>query len=272
MKSTLKSCFGAICVLHLCIIAQAQPQSKLSISARVDFYSIPINDPGTDIPDPKYEVNGKLGLNQAAYIDLNWWFANDFGGFIGLGMHTFDNSVDIFVPNYIEGFKPTVDDHRSWKFLSICPTVGLMWKWKKFQTQIGVSKFESIKVNQSHYSQPYTIHSFNPETETWHSVAVTEDVYLTNYMSLYTLWSFNFHYQLTDNTKIIFGYETTIGKILSQQYRLVIEEFDDLIIDNKTVSNDFKYLGNYKALTFGMSYTFNLKKGDNSNASDNLTQ
>jgi len=272
MKNTYKSCFGVICFVHIISLAHAQPQNKLSISARVDFYSIPVNNPGTDIPNPKHDVNGQLDLNQAAYVDLNWWFANNFGAFIGLGMHTFNNSVDIFVPNYIEGFKPTIDDHRSWKSIAVCPTIGLLWKWKKFQTQIGVSKFQSLKVNQSHYSQNYSSHGFNPETEMWHSIAVTEEIYLANTMSLYTLWYFNFQYQITDNIKILFGYESTIGKKLSYPYRLLIEEFDDLIIEDKTVSNDFKFLDYYKALTFGTSYTFNLKKGDKIKAGNSQPQ
>ena len=262
MKNSIKSCFGVICIVHFITFAQAQPQSKLSISARVDFYSIPLNDPGTDILDPKYDVTGKLGLNQAIYADLNWWFAKNIGASFGLGMHNFNYSVDIFVPREAEGFQPLIDDHRSWRVVGVSPTIGIIWRLNKFQTQFCVSNFEPISIKQSQYTQNYAIHSFDPEAESWHSTEITEDLTPFNSFSSYNLWLLYFQYQLTDNVRMLLGFETTIRKTEASPYRIKIEEYDDLQVENKTTANDFAFTPYYRALTFGMSYTFNLKKGD----------
>lgn len=272
MTNSFKSCFGVLCLLHSCIFALAQPQNKLSISARVDFYSIPVNNPGTDIPYPKYDINGKLGLNQAAYIDLNWRFAKNLGCSFSLGIHNFNYTVDIYVPNYIEGFMPTIDDHRSWKVLGISPTIGLIWKSNKFQTHFCVSNFIPFKIIKSRFHPSYGVHTFNPETEDVHSIVVSEGLYPSNSLSSYNLWQLYFQYSLTDKVGIILGLETTIGKIIGKPYTIKIEEYEDFQIDSKTVANDYGFTYYYSAITFGMSYTFNLKKGNKEKEGETISQ
>lgn len=260
MKNTLKSCFGVFYLVLVIPFAQAQPQNKLSISARVDFYSIPINDPGTDVPDPKYDVSGILGLNQAAYVDLNWWFNKNIGCSFGLGLHNFNYSADAFVPHSDPSFPPIVESHRTWSVLGLSPTIGLKLRLNKFLTQFCISNFQPIKIEKSAYIHRYNIHSFDPETESFHSVEITEDITPSNSFETYNLWQLYLQYHLTENVGVSLGFETTLGKTLAYSYRIQIYDYDDLQIEDKQIANDYKFLSYYRAITFGMSYTFNLKK------------
>jgi hypothetical protein len=202
-------------------------------------------------------------LNQAIYFDLNWWFSNSFGASFGFGMHNFNNSVDIIIPNSVPGFMPTVDDHRKWKVLGVSPTIGLLYRLNKFHVQFCVSNFEPISIKQSHFTQDYKIHNFNIETETWHSIEVAEVLTPSNSFYSYNLWQVYLHYQIANNFKVSLGFETTIGKSKASPYRIKIEEYSDLQTENKSVANDFAYTPYYRAVTFGMSYTLYLKKSKN---------
>jgi len=260
MKNALKSCFGVFCFVLIIPFAQAQPQNKVSISGRVDFYSIPVNDPGTDVPDPTYNVNGKLGLNQAAYVDLNWWFGKNIGCSFGLGIHNFNYSADVFIPHVDPAFPPIVESHRTWSVLGLSPTFGLEWRSNKFLTHFCISNFQPIKIKKSSYIHRYNIHSYDPEAEIFHSIEVTEDITPSNSFETYNLWQLYFQYQLTENVGMSLGFETTLGKTLAYSYRIQIFEYDDLQVENKRIANDYKFLSYYRAITVGMSYTFELKK------------
>lgn len=267
MKNSIKSCFGVSCLMLFYFVANTQPQSKLSVTARIDFYSIPISDPDTDIPEPKYDVSGELELNQAAYVELNWWFAKNLGCSFGLGIHNFNQSVDVLIDRDNSNF-PIAANHRVWKIIGLSPTIGLLWKWNKMQTHLYVSNFEPLDIQKSTVIPHYYVHSYNPETEIFNSVEVFERLTPSNAFYSYNLWQLNFQYQLTNNVGMLLGIETKLGKQAGIPYRIQIYTYEDNQVEDKILANDYKFQAQYTAITVGMSYTFKLKKGDKVKSKD----
>ena len=74
-------------------------QSNFEIGFSADIYNIPISNLTLDLGTMERMAKPIFKLNEASYVDFIWWRKNNFGWFVGLGLHTYNYEARIKIPD-----------------------------------------------------------------------------------------------------------------------------------------------------------------------------